>query len=156
MLVAQVGRTPATRDIKLPATTRGFDETEIYAKVPGYIKSILVDKGDHVHAGELLALIESPETDQQVRNAQAAYRIAKLTDDRNQILVRQAVISQQIADESHATMMQAKGDARSVGRAADLRTGDRAVRRNRDGAQRRSRPFDSRGDQLDRPSRTPS
>ena len=55
VLVAQVGRTPATRDIKLPATTRGFDETEIYAKVPGYIKSILVDKGDHVHAGELLA-----------------------------------------------------------------------------------------------------
>jgi RND family efflux transporter MFP subunit len=108
VLVAQVGRTPATRDIKLPATTRGFDETEIYAKVPGYIRSILVDKGDHVHAGELLALIESPETDQQVRNAQAAYRIAKLTDDRNQILVRQEVISQQIADESHATMMQAK------------------------------------------------
>jgi len=108
VLVAQVGRTPATRDIKLPATTRGFDETEIYAKVPGYIRSIKVDKGDRVHAGELLALIESPETDQQVRNAQAAYRIAKLTDDRNQVLVRQAVISQQMADESHATMMQSK------------------------------------------------
>ncbi len=108
VLVAQVGRTPATRDVKLPATTRGFDETEIYAKVPGYIKSIRVDKGDHVHAGELLALIDSPETDQQVRNALAAYRIAKLTDDRNQILVSQNVISQQTADESHAAMSQAK------------------------------------------------
>ncbi len=52
-----------------PATTRGFDETEIYAKVPGYIKSLRVDKGDRIHAGELLATIESPETDQQVRNA---------------------------------------------------------------------------------------
>jgi membrane fusion protein, multidrug efflux system len=108
VLVAPVGRTPATRDIKLPATTRGFDETDIYAKVPGYIKSILVDKGDHVRAGELLALIESPETDQQVRNAQAAYRIALLTDGRNQILVRQSVISQQTADESRAMMLQAK------------------------------------------------
>ena len=77
VLIAQVGRTPAVRDVILPATTRGLDETEIYAKVPGYIKTLLVDKGDHIRAGELLATIESPETDQQVRNALAAYRIAK-------------------------------------------------------------------------------
>ena len=56
----------------------------------------------------MLATIESPETDQQVRNALAAYRIAKITDDRNQILVRQAVIPQQTADESRATMLQTK------------------------------------------------
>lgn len=108
VLVAQVGRTPATRDVKLPATARGFDETEIFAKVPGYIKSLRVDKGDRVHAGELLATIASPETDQQVSNARAAYRIAKVTDDRNQILVAKGVISQQAADESHAAMLQAK------------------------------------------------
>src|SRR5271169_2763483 len=108
VLVAQVGRTPTTRDITLPATTRGLDETEIYAKVPGYIKSLQVDKGDHIHAGELLATIESPETDQQVRNAHAAYVIAKLTDDRNRVLVSQEVISQQTADESHSAMLQAK------------------------------------------------
>ena len=108
VLVAKLGRTPAVRDVILPATTRGLDETEIYAKVPGYIKTLLVDKGDHVHPGELLATIESPETDQQVRNALAAYRIAKITDDRNQILVRQAVIPQQTADESRATMLQTK------------------------------------------------
>lgn len=108
VLVAKVGRMPATRDVKLPATTRGFDETEIYAKVPGYIKSLRVDKGDHVHAGELLAVIESPETDQQVHNAQAAYQIAKVTDDRNLVLVREDVISQQTADDSHASMLQAK------------------------------------------------
>ncbi len=108
VLVAKLGRTPAVRDVILPATTRGLDETEIYAKVPGYIKTLLVDKGDHIRAGELLATIESPETDQQVRNALAAYRIAKITDDRNQILVRQAVIPQQTADESRATMLQTK------------------------------------------------
>jgi len=108
VLVAKVGRMPATRQVKLPATTRGFDETEIYAKVPGYIKSLRVDKGDRIHTGELLAVIESPETDQQVRNAEAAYQIAKLTNERNQILVRQDVISQQTADESRAAMLQAK------------------------------------------------
>jgi len=108
VLVAKVGRTPATRDITLPATTRGLDQTEIYAKVPGYIKILRVDKGDRIHAGELVATIESPETDQQVRNAQAAYQIAKVTDERNQILVREAVIPQQTADESRAAMLQAK------------------------------------------------
>lgn len=108
VLVAKVGRTPSTRDVKLPATTRGYDETEIYAKVPGYIKSLRVDKGDRIHPGELIATIESPETDQQVRNAQAAYRIAKVTDDRNRTLVREAVISQETADQSRATMLQAK------------------------------------------------
>lgn len=108
VLVAKVGRMPATRDVKLPATTRGFDETEIYAKVPGYIKSLRVDKGDRIHTGELIATIESPETDQQVHNAQAAYRIAKITDERNQVLVREAVISQEMADQSRAAMLQAK------------------------------------------------
>src|SRR5690348_8278255 len=108
VLVAEVGRSPSTREVRLPATARGFDQTQIYAKVPGYIRSLPVDKGDRVHVGALLATIESPETDQQVRNAQAAYRIAKLTDDRNQALVRQAVISQQTADESRAAVLQAK------------------------------------------------
>lgn len=108
VLVAKVGHTPATRDVKLPATTRGLNETEVYAKVPGYIRSILVDKGDHIRAGQLLATIESPETDQQVRNARAAYVIAKITDDRNQVLVGQQVVPQQTADESRSAMLQAK------------------------------------------------
>src|SRR5258706_9328748 len=42
LLVSQVLQAPATRDLKLPATIRGFDETDIYAKVPGYLKTINV------------------------------------------------------------------------------------------------------------------
>ncbi len=108
VLVAPVGHAATTREVKLPATTRGFDETEIYAKVPGYLKTIKVDKGDRVRKGELLAVIESPETDQQVRNALATYRLARVTDRRYQVLVRQGVIPPQTADESHAAMLQAK------------------------------------------------
>jgi RND family efflux transporter MFP subunit len=108
VLVAPVGHAATTREVKLPATTRGFDETEIYAKVPGYLKTIKVDKGDRVRKGELLAVIESPETDQQVRNAQASYRLAQVTDRRYQILVRKGVVPPQTADESHAAMLQAK------------------------------------------------
>jgi RND family efflux transporter MFP subunit len=68
---------------------------------------MFVDKGSHVKAGQLVATIESPETDQQARSAKATYDLAKITDDRNQILVANAnqVIPQQTADESHLTML---------------------------------------------------
>ena len=108
VLVSNVLQAAATRDVKLPATIRGFDETDIYAKVPGYLKTIKVDKGDRIHTGQLLAVLTSPELDQQTANARANYNIALITDKRNQILVRNQVIPQQTADESHATMLQTR------------------------------------------------
>jgi RND family efflux transporter MFP subunit len=108
VLVADVSLAPPTRDLKLPATIRGFDETDIYAKVPGYLKTIKVDKGDRIHKGQLLAVLTSPELDQQVANARANYNLAVVTDKRNQTLLRAGVIAPQTADESHAAMLQAK------------------------------------------------
>ena len=108
VLVSQVSQAPATRDLKLPATIRGFDETDIYAKVPGYLKTLKVDKGDRIHKGQLLAILTSPELDQQVANARANYNLAVITDKRNQALLRAQVIAQQTADESHGAMLQAK------------------------------------------------
>ncbi len=108
VLVADVSLAPPTRDLKLPATIRGFDETEIYAKVPGYLKEIKVDKGDRVRKGQLIAVLTSPELDQQVANARANYNLAVVTDKRNQALLRAGVIAPQAADESHAAMLQAK------------------------------------------------
>ncbi len=108
VLVADVSRAPATRNLKLPATIRGFDETDIFAKVPGYLKTLKVDKGDRVHKGQLIAVLTSPELDQQVANARANYNLAVITDKRNQALLREGVIAPQTADESHATMLQAR------------------------------------------------
>ena len=108
VLVAQVSRTPATRDLNLPATVRGFDETDIYAKVPGYLKAIYVDKGDRIRSGQMLAKIESPETDQQVANYRANYQLQLVTDQRDSILVRKGVIAKQDYDNQHSAMLQAK------------------------------------------------
>ncbi len=90
VLVSDVLQAPATRGVKLPATIRGFDETDIYAKIPGYLKTIKVDKGDRIHKGQLLAILTSPELDQQVANARANYNLALITDKRNQALLRAA------------------------------------------------------------------
>lgn len=108
VLVTQVSGGGASRTIELPASVHGYIETPVYAKVAGYMKTINVDKGDHVKAGEVIALIESPETDKQVADAHSFYWLQNVTDVRNQELFRQQVIAQQIADDSHSAMLQAK------------------------------------------------
>jgi membrane fusion protein, multidrug efflux system len=105
VLVAQVGQTMSLRDISLPATVRGYNETQVYAKIPGYISKIFVDKGDRISKNQVIALIESPELDQQVANAVATYKLALVTDKRYQLLVHQGVVPQQTADNTHLTML---------------------------------------------------
>ena len=76
-------------------------------RFPVILRQINVDKGDRVHKGQLLATLESPELDKQVADAKAYYWLQQVTDRRNQYLVKREVISQQMADDSHATMLQA-------------------------------------------------
>jgi membrane fusion protein, multidrug efflux system len=108
VLVTQLSGGGASRTIELPASIHGYIETPVYAKVPGYMKTINIDKGDHVKAGEVIAIIESPETDKQVSDARSFYWIQNITDVRNQELVRQQVVPQQTADQTHSAMLQAK------------------------------------------------
>jgi len=108
VLVTHVIHAPKSHVLKVPASIHGFIETAVYAKVPGYLKTISVDKGDRVSRGEVLAVLESPELDHQVENARASYQIAKITDDRNQSLVNSGVVAKQTADDSHAAMLEAK------------------------------------------------
>ncbi len=86
----------------------GYIETPVYAKVAGYMKTIKVDKGDHVRKGDVIAIIESPETDKQVADALASYRLQLVTDRRYQYLLHSQVIAQQDADNERALMLQAK------------------------------------------------
>ncbi|MGH7779181.1 MAG: efflux RND transporter periplasmic adaptor subunit [Candidatus Binataceae bacterium] len=114
VMVAPVERAPMKRTITYPGNIHGFFESSIYPKVAGYVKTMLVDKGMRVKQGQLLAVIVSPELDQQVANALASYRLAKITDDRFQKLVKQQVVPQQTADESHGTMLSDKAQWESL------------------------------------------
>jgi membrane fusion protein, multidrug efflux system len=106
VLVTQATMAPSKRALEVPCSTVGYNQTPVYAKLPGYMKTIFVDKGDRVKTGQLLALLESPETDKQVADAWANYWLQKITDDRNQRLVRAQVIPQQEADNTHSAMLQ--------------------------------------------------
>jgi RND family efflux transporter MFP subunit len=62
---------PTERMIRLLGDVRSGATAVLYAKVAGYIKEVMVDKGDKVEAGQILAEIESPEVDQQYAAASA-------------------------------------------------------------------------------------
>jgi RND family efflux transporter MFP subunit len=67
--VAQVTTATAKPTVILPGTLQPMLTTAIYARTPGYIGRILVDIGSHVRAGDLLAVIDAPDLDQQVVQA---------------------------------------------------------------------------------------
>jgi len=65
------------RALALPGTVRALEETKIYARVTGYVRSWKVDLGDKVTAGQLLAEIDTPEIDAQLAQARAQLAVAR-------------------------------------------------------------------------------
>ena len=61
----------SAREIVLPGNMQAFTLAPIYARTTGYVKAWYHDIGAHVHKGELLAVIETPELDQQLAQAKA-------------------------------------------------------------------------------------
>jgi RND family efflux transporter MFP subunit len=61
----------AGQDLVLPGETAAWYESMIYARVNGYVSKWLVDIGDHVKKGEVLAIIETPELDAELEAARA-------------------------------------------------------------------------------------
>jgi RND family efflux transporter MFP subunit len=102
--------------LEMPATTQPFDQTPIFARTSGYVKERYVDIGDHVTKGQLLAVIDDPQTEQsllqakatllqnraQLAQAQANAELSKVTNQRWQSLQGQGVVAQQDADQKRA------------------------------------------------------
>jgi RND family efflux transporter MFP subunit len=70
------------RFISLPGTLRANQQVTLHAKVAGYLKSISVDKGDAVKAGQVLAELELPEIVAGRAKYDAEIKIARLEADR--------------------------------------------------------------------------
>ena len=61
----------------VPGTTTPLTEASVYARANGYLKQRFVDIGDHVRKGQLLAIIDAPDLDQQVDQAREQLRQAE-------------------------------------------------------------------------------
>ena len=97
---------PAADTLLLPGSVQAYYEAPIYARTSGYLKAWYTDIGTTVKKGELLAEIETPEVDQQLRQAEADlgtaranYELARSTNERWQGLLATESVSQQDADQ---------------------------------------------------------
>jgi RND family efflux transporter MFP subunit len=71
VMVVPARAAPPTTTLDLQGEVRPWLQTTLYAKLPGFLRDVRVDKGDRVRAGETVARVESPETDRQVAAARA-------------------------------------------------------------------------------------
>ncbi|HEY4355805.1 MAG TPA: efflux RND transporter periplasmic adaptor subunit [Acidobacteriaceae bacterium] len=102
------------REIVLPGNIQAFTQAPIYARTSGYVKAWYHDIGTHVTKGELLAVIETPELDQQLAQAKADLAtathnaaLAKITASRYSDLIASNAVSQQDTDNA-ASQLEAR------------------------------------------------
>jgi RND family efflux transporter MFP subunit len=101
--------TPA-EEIILPGNVQPFITSPIYSRTNGYLKKWYVDIGAHVKQGQLLAVIETPEVDQQLQQArsnlltaQANLELATITKTRYEGLLKTNAVSKQDVDNAVGT-----------------------------------------------------
>ena len=106
---AELG-SPVT-DLTVPGTVQAFSESPIYARINGYLRVWNADIGTHVRKGQLLAAIEAPEVDQQLRQAramlaqaQANLQLATVTSARYRDLIQSNSVSQQEVDNNNQNL----------------------------------------------------
>jgi len=121
--VIEVGRSPGNSELELPGNIQAITEAPILARADGYILRRMADIGDRVKAGQPLAEIEAPETDEQIRQAKAALgqaqaavnqaladfkrgeadtELARVTAERFANLTKQGVVARQDNDRYQA------------------------------------------------------
>jgi RND family efflux transporter MFP subunit len=132
-------------DLVLPGNIQAVTEAPILARAEGYVKRRYVDIGDRVIAGQLLAEVDAPDLDQQVRQAEAAVEqsqadlarataaleqgkanesIAKVTATRWDNLVKRGAVSKQENDQYQAQYQAQAANVRALERAVDAAKGN--------------------------------
>ncbi|MDB6081594.1 MAG: hypothetical protein JWO53_866 [Chlamydiia bacterium] len=110
-------------ELTLPSSTAAYHVTPIWARANGYLGKLLVDIGDVVKEGQLLAVLETPDVDQQydqavadLASAESKRDIAKISKDRWQSLhtIDPGAISQQEVDDRVATYLTAEADVQAA------------------------------------------
>jgi len=105
--VVQPKKGAPAQEVVLPANVQAYIDAPIYARTNGYLKHWYADIGAHVKAGQLLADIETPEVDQQLRQskadlatAEANLNLSQITATRYADLLKTDSVSKQDADNA--------------------------------------------------------
>ena len=100
-------QTAPAQEVVLPGNMQPYISSPIYARTDGYLKKWYFDIGAHVKEGDLLAIIQTPEVDQQLvqarstlATAQANQSLAQITKDRYESLLKKHAVAQQDVDNA--------------------------------------------------------
>jgi RND family efflux transporter MFP subunit len=111
---------PPEFEFSLPGAAEALTQTTLYARTNGYLKQRFVDIGDHVKAGQLLAVIDAPDVDTQLNQAiaqlargRAALVIAGLNYNREKSLLQTRVVSQQEYDQNQDIFNEATANVKA-------------------------------------------
>jgi RND family efflux transporter MFP subunit len=147
--VATARVAPARSTLDLPGDMQALVDSPVFARVDGYLRTRLVDYGDRVKTGQLLAEIDTPELDQQISQARAALsqsqsalnevkadldlskanqNLARLTVERWRRLAKGGVVARQEADQKEADF--AVTEAQVAKAQASIATTQETVRGN--------------------------
>jgi RND family efflux transporter MFP subunit len=102
-------------DLALPGNVEAFTDTPIYSRTNGYLQKWYFDIGSQVHKGDLLAVVETPEVDQELDQSRAELermranaQLAGVTSNRWQALLAKHAVSQQEADQARSNYIAAQ------------------------------------------------
>ncbi len=107
VLVTKAKVTAANSEVLLPGNTEAIHVASIYARANGYVRERMVDIGSVVRAGQTLAVIESPEVDQELAQARAALEQARAALEQASANLEQAKAG---VNQAQANVAQAKAN----------------------------------------------
>jgi len=115
------------QNLTLPGTTLADQQTSLYARINGYLKTYAFDLGDAVKKGQLVAEIDSPEVGPELRQARAQLAsrspvssrpgqpgTGEVAADRWAGLVKEKAVSQQEADEKRLALVAREADVEAA------------------------------------------
>lgn len=112
--VVKAIRASGERPVVLLGEARPYTIVTLYAKVSGYLRDIKVDKGDHVEADQLLAIIESPELHRQYDAAVADAKNKRVDAVRSRGLLQSGAVSPQNFERMDTLAQVAEETAASI------------------------------------------
>ncbi|MHA4812316.1 efflux RND transporter periplasmic adaptor subunit [Flavitalea flava] len=112
--IVSVGHSAPQRELILIGEARPFQNAVLYAKTSGYLDKILVDKGDKVRQGQLLATILSPEVDQEYQAAIADLENKRRVLDRDKKLLQKDYISTEDKEQTETGVKMAEARVKSL------------------------------------------
>lgn len=111
-----------TKEIILLGEARPYETATIYAQISGYLKEIMVDKGDRVYEGQVMAVIDNPQIDQQYKAAQADLTNKQKILERDKKLLEKKFVSEEQEELSETNVETAAATLKALSEQQQYKT----------------------------------